>query len=189
MAFNGAQMLVVLVTVFFGVIFTLMDPRPIIRSIFLIVPERHHDRTLIIMKRIGKFVPRWAGGTLVGMVAIGLLVFMFMWPIFEFMDALLLGLIAGFMASVPFLGPVLSAVPALLLAFGIGGMNPAVGFAGLHCCPGFGRPCDSTFSDGARHKIAPDRLDIFDAPLCGGLWRTRCSGCSPPGYHCGYSAR
>jgi hypothetical protein len=40
MAFNGAQMLVVLVTVFFGVIFTLMDPRPIIRSIFLSDPEK-----------------------------------------------------------------------------------------------------------------------------------------------------
>jgi predicted PurR-regulated permease PerM len=61
MAFNGAQMLVVLVTVFFGVIFTLMDPRPIIRSIFLIVPERHHDQTLIIMQRIGKFVPGGQG--------------------------------------------------------------------------------------------------------------------------------
>jgi predicted PurR-regulated permease PerM len=58
------------------------------------------------------------------MVAIGLLVFLFMWPIFEFMDALLLGLIAGVMAAVPFLGPVLSAVPALLLALGIGGMTP-----------------------------------------------------------------
>jgi len=124
MAFNGAQILVVFVTVFFGVIFTLMDPRPIIKSIFLIVPESHHDRTLIIMKRIGKFVPWWAGATLVGMVAIGLLVFLFMWPIFEFMDALLLGLIAGVMAAVPFLGPALSAVPALLLALGIGGMTP-----------------------------------------------------------------
>jgi predicted PurR-regulated permease PerM len=124
MAFNGAQMLVVLVTVFFGVIFTLMDPRPIIRRIFLIVPERHHDQTLIIMQRIGKFVPAWAGATLIGMVAIGLLVILFMWPIFEFKDALLLGLIAGVMAAVPFLGPVLSAVPALLLALGIGGMTP-----------------------------------------------------------------
>jgi predicted PurR-regulated permease PerM len=188
-AFNGAHILVVLVTVFFGVIFTLMDPRPIIRSLFLIVPERHHDRTLIIMQRIGKFVPWWAGATLLGMVAIGLLVFLFMWPIFEFMDALLLGLIAGVMAAVPFLGPVLSAVPALLLALRHRRHDTAVGFAGLHRCPGFGRQCDSTFSDGARHKIAPDRLDIFDAPVCGGLWRTRCSGCSPFGHHFGYSAR
>ena len=36
-AFNGAQMLVVLVTVFFSVIFTLMNPRPIISALFSLV--------------------------------------------------------------------------------------------------------------------------------------------------------
>ena len=123
LAFNGAQMLVVLVTVFFGVIFTLMDPRPIFGTIFSVVPERHHERTLIVMRRIGKFVPGWAGATLLGMIAIGLLVFLLMWPIFGFMDALVLGLVAGLLEAVPFLGPVLSAVPALLLALGEGGMT------------------------------------------------------------------
>ena len=38
-AFNAAQILVVLVTVFIGVIFTLMNPRPIFGAIFLIVPR------------------------------------------------------------------------------------------------------------------------------------------------------
>jgi predicted PurR-regulated permease PerM len=58
-AFNAAQMLFVLVTVFFGVIFTLMDPHPIFGAIFLIVPERHHEQTLIILQRVGRFVPTW----------------------------------------------------------------------------------------------------------------------------------
>jgi predicted PurR-regulated permease PerM len=86
-AFNAAQILVVLVTVFFGVIFTLMNPRPIFGAMFSLVPERHHDRTLAIVQRIGKFVPRWAGATLLGMLTIGLLVFLLMWPAFGFMDA------------------------------------------------------------------------------------------------------
>jgi predicted PurR-regulated permease PerM len=47
-----------------------------------------------------------------------------MWPIFGFKDAVLLGLIAGIMEAVPYLGPTLSAVPALLFALGIGGMTP-----------------------------------------------------------------
>lgn len=123
LAFNGAQMLVVLVTVFFGVIFTSMDPRPVFGMIFSLVPERHHDRALVIMRRIGVFVPGWAGATLLGMVAIGSLVFLLMWPIFGFMDALVLGLIAGVLELVPFLGPLLSAVPALLLALGEGGVT------------------------------------------------------------------
>lgn len=123
-AFNAAQILVVLVTVFFGVLFTLMNPRPIFAAIFSLVPEQHHDQTLAILQRIGKFVPGWAGSTLLGMLTIGLLVFLVMWPIFGFMDALVLGLIAGILEAVPFLGPLLSALPALLLALGKGGMTP-----------------------------------------------------------------
>jgi hypothetical protein len=76
------------------------------------------------MQRIGKFVPGWAGATLLGMLTIGVLVFLFMWPIFGFMDALVLGLIACVFEAVPFLGPLLSAVPGLLLAVGKGGMTP-----------------------------------------------------------------
>jgi len=112
------------VTVFFGVTYTLMNPRPIFGAMFSLVPERHHDQTLIIVRRIGKFVPGWAGATLLGMLTIGLLVFLIMWPIFGFTDALVLGLIAGIFEAIPYLGPLLSAVPGLLLALGKGGMTP-----------------------------------------------------------------
>lgn len=123
-AFNGAQILVVLVTVFFGVVFMLMNPRPIFGAMFTLLPEEHHHKALIILRRIGTFVPAWAGATLLGMLIIGLLVFLLMWPIFGFMDALVLGLIAGCLEAIPFLGPILSALPALLLALGKGGMTP-----------------------------------------------------------------
>jgi predicted PurR-regulated permease PerM len=123
-AFNGGQILVVLVTVFFGVTFTLMNPRPIIGALFSLVPERHHGQALIIIQRIGKVMPSWGAAMLTGMVAIGLLVFLCMWLILGFNDGLILGLIAGVMAAIPFLGPVLSAVPALLLSLGKGGMTP-----------------------------------------------------------------
>jgi predicted PurR-regulated permease PerM len=58
------------------------------------------------------------------MVTIGLLVFLTMWPIFGFKDALFLGMIAGVLEAVPYLGPTLSVVPAMLLALGIGGLTP-----------------------------------------------------------------
>ena len=123
-AFDAAQILIVLVTVFFGVTFTLMNPRPIFGAMFSLVPERHQDQALTIVQRIGKFAPGWAGATLLGMVTIGLLVFLMMWPIFGFMDALVLGLIAGIFEAVPYIGPLLSAVPALLFALGEGGLTP-----------------------------------------------------------------
>lgn len=124
MAFNGAQVLVVLLTVFFGVVFMLLNPRPIIASIFSLVPEQHHDRAVIITQRIAQFAPAWAGSTLTGMLTIGVLVFLLMWPLLGLMDALVLGLIACLFESIPFLGPTLSTIPALLLAIGKGGMTP-----------------------------------------------------------------
>lgn len=123
-AINTTQMLVVLVTVFFGVTFTLMDPKPIFGALFSVVPERHHVKTLAIMQRIARFVPRWAVSVLLSMLTIGSLFFLLMWPIFGFADAILLGLIACLLSAIPFLGPFLSLIPALLLAIGEGGMTP-----------------------------------------------------------------
>jgi predicted PurR-regulated permease PerM len=101
-----------------------MNPRPIFEAIFSLVPEHHHERTLTILQRIGKFMPSWALATLLSMATIGLLVFLLMWPLFGFMDALVLGLIAGAFEAVPYLGPILSGIPALLFAVGEGGATP-----------------------------------------------------------------
>jgi predicted PurR-regulated permease PerM len=124
MAFSASQIMVVFITVFFGVAFTLMNPGPIFGAIFSLVPERHHQQTLTILQRIGKFVPTWALATLLAMLTVGFLVFLLMWPFFGFLDALVLGLIAGIFEAIPYLGPFLSAVPAFLFALGEGGMTP-----------------------------------------------------------------
>jgi predicted PurR-regulated permease PerM len=124
MAFNASQMMIVIITVFFGVTFTLMNPRPIFSAIFSLIPERHHDQTLTILQRVGKFLPTWAFATLLAMLTVGLLVFLLMWPFFGFLDAVVLGLIAAVFEAIPYLGPFLSAVPALLFALGEGGLTP-----------------------------------------------------------------
>jgi predicted PurR-regulated permease PerM len=101
-----------------------MDPRPIFGAIFLIVPESRHEQTLVILQRVGRFLPAWAFATLLAMLTVGLLVFLLMCPFFGVVDALALGLIAGVFEAIPYLGPILSAVPALLFAMGEGGMTP-----------------------------------------------------------------
>ena len=53
-AFNGAQILVVLVTVFFGVVFMLMNPRPVFGAMLSLLPEGHHNKAVIILQRIGE---------------------------------------------------------------------------------------------------------------------------------------
>lgn len=123
-AFNAAQILVVAATVLFGVLFTLIDPVPVFGILYSIVPEVHHDRTRVIAKRISDFLPGWAGATALGMLTIGSLVFLLMWPLFGLMDALLLGMIAGIFEAFPYFGPILSSVPALLFGLIQGGNTP-----------------------------------------------------------------
>jgi predicted PurR-regulated permease PerM len=124
MALSVSQIVVVFITVFFGVTFTLMNPLPIFGAIFAMVHEGSHEKTLTILQRVGRFVPNWAFGTLMSMLAVGVLVFLLMWPVLGFLDALVLGLIAGIFEAVPYLGPLLSAVPALFFALAEGGMTP-----------------------------------------------------------------
>ncbi len=112
------------VTVFVGVVFSLLNPRPIVAFTFSLVPEKHHEKARRIITRIVRIVPQWAFATLMGMGAIGILVFVLMWFVLGFQDALLLGLIAFVLEAVPYVGPILAVIPALLLAFGEGGMTP-----------------------------------------------------------------
>ncbi len=123
-AHQTTEMLFIIATVFVGVTFTLMNPRPIFGALFSVVPEQHHMRTLAIMVRIARFVPRWASSVLISMLTIGTLFFLLMWPIFGFADAIMLGLVAFLLSAIPFLGPLLTLVPALLLAASAGGMTP-----------------------------------------------------------------
>jgi predicted PurR-regulated permease PerM len=123
---NAASLLFVAGTVFFGVIFMSLNPRPFIGALFSLIPEQYHAKTLIISQRIAIFVPQWALATVLGMFAIGILVFLAMIPIFGFQDALVLGLIATILESIPYLGAFVSGLPALLLAVGIGGWTPLI---------------------------------------------------------------
>jgi len=121
---NVTTILIVCLTVFVGVIYTLLNPRPIFRTFFGIIPEQAHECALRIAGRIVHFVPRWALAMLTGMAVIGAMVFFAMWPIFGFQGALVLGLISTVFEAVPYVGPILSGIPALLLAAGEGGYAP-----------------------------------------------------------------
>lgn len=164
-AFNSAQILVVLVTVFFGVVFMLMNPRPVFGAILALFPAQHHKQAVVILQRIGIFVPRWASATLLGMMTIGFLVFLLMWPIFGFMDALVLGLVACTFEAIPFLGPILSAVPALLLAFGEGGLTPMWVVLAYITVQAFENNVIIPFLMASRMKLHPLAV-IFSMLLC-----------------------
>ncbi|HZM05420.1 MAG TPA: AI-2E family transporter [Candidatus Saccharimonadales bacterium] len=117
---NTAGLAMVAITVFVGVLYTLLNPRPLFRAFFGLVPEEHHGMAVRIACRVSSFVPRWALAMITGMAIIGGLVFLAMWPIFGFQDAVLLGLISFTLEAIPYVGAVVSGIPALLLALGQG---------------------------------------------------------------------
>lgn len=123
-ASNAATFAMIGITVFVGVIFTLLNPKPLVGFLYSLVPSPHHDKALVVGKRVADMVPRWALATILGMTIIGAMVFLAMWPILGFTDAVVLGLIALVLEAVPYVGPMLAVIPAILLAVGKGGMAP-----------------------------------------------------------------
>ena len=123
-ASNAATLVMTGITVIVGVIFTLLNPRPLCGLYFAIIPQKHHPKAMRIGQLIARMLPHWALATLLGMLVIGLMVFAVMWPILGLQDAIVLGLIACVFESVPFIGPILAVAPAVLLAVGKGGMTP-----------------------------------------------------------------
>jgi predicted PurR-regulated permease PerM len=93
------------------------------------LPSQYHDRVIKLYTSLSQKIGRWLRAQLILMFLVGLLtyialsvmsvigVYFFDLPKFEF--ALSLALIAGLLEFIPFLGPMLSAIPAVLLAFAI----------------------------------------------------------------------
>jgi predicted PurR-regulated permease PerM len=105
----------VLIVVFFAV-FMAMQPRPYIDGFLFLVPKRRRERAREVLHEIGEVLRRWLVGqaALAACVALltgtGLLLLGAPFPI-------ALGLLAGLMEFVPYIGPFVAAVPAILVGF------------------------------------------------------------------------
>jgi predicted PurR-regulated permease PerM len=78
-------------------------------------PPRMHARAAETIDGIGEALQLWLLGQLIQMVLIGLLVTLAVWLI-RAPSPLALGLIAGVGEFIPYLGPILAAIPAILVA-------------------------------------------------------------------------
>lgn len=93
------------------------------------LPQQYHDHVVGLYNRLSQKIGRWLRAQIILMFIVGLLtyvalsilnlvgVYAFNLPPFQF--ALSLALIAGLLEFIPYLGPMLSAIPAILLAFAI----------------------------------------------------------------------
>ncbi len=97
----------------------------------LISPLKHHTYITDLWKRSQKKIGFWMQGQLLLGLIVGVLTYLGL-MVLGVEHALLLAVIAGIFELIPIFGPILSAVPAVLIAFGDSGTTLALLVAGLY---------------------------------------------------------
>jgi predicted PurR-regulated permease PerM len=101
-----------------GGIFMAARPGLYRRGLIKLVPEGGRDNAALALEDSWKALRLWLFGRLVSMVLVGLLTGLGLWWI-GIPAALTLGIVAALLEFVPFLGPILAAIPAILLALAV----------------------------------------------------------------------
>jgi predicted PurR-regulated permease PerM len=96
-------------------IYLAAQPKLYRRGLIWLFPPARHARVAEIIDGIGEGLRLWLVGQLIQMVLIGVLVTAAVWAI-GVPSPLALGLIAGVGEFIPYLGPILAAIPAVLVA-------------------------------------------------------------------------
>ena len=107
-----------LLVTLFAAVFLVIDPGTYLRGFLHLVPEDARPRLHDALTETGSTLKRWIAGMSVSMVVIFTASTVGLW-ILGIPAALVLGLIAGFLVFIPFLGPTLSAIPAMAMALTI----------------------------------------------------------------------
>ncbi len=84
-------------------------------GIVRLVPPSRRNRAREVLGAVGRALRWWLVGRLISMASIGVLTTLALWMI-DMPLALGLGFVAGLFSFVPFIGPIVSAIPAVLLA-------------------------------------------------------------------------
>ena len=96
-------------------IYLAAQPRLYRKGLIWLFPPAHHARAAEIIDEVGEALRLWLLGQLIQMFLIGALVTFAVWMI-GVPSSLALGLIAGIGEFIPYLGPILAAIPAILVA-------------------------------------------------------------------------
>ena len=97
----------------------------------MVLPLRHEEYVVGLWHRSQAKIGKWLQGQLVLGVLIGILVYLGL-SIFQVRNALLLALVAAIMEIIPAFGPIISAIPAVLIAISDGGLSKGFLVIGLY---------------------------------------------------------
>lgn len=105
-----------LLVVTFVAVYIAVDPQTYRRGIMHLVPHGARPKAAEVLDAMGVSLRRWLVAQLIAMVVIGALTTVAL-LIIGVRAAVALGIIAGILEFVPYFGPILSAVPAVAMAF------------------------------------------------------------------------
>ena len=112
---NGiAEVLVVL----FGGIFLAAQPRFYKTGAIKLIPSSRRPVVSEAMDESERALRLWLKGQLIAMIAVGSLTGLGLW-LLGMPSALVLGLLAGILEFIPFAGPIIASIPAILLALAV----------------------------------------------------------------------
>lgn len=108
-----------LVVILFVGLYLAVNPSLYERGLVKLVPVSERDRAEELLAALGSQLQDWLLGQAVSMLAVGIMTTLGLWWL-DVPLALTLGLISGSLTFIPYIGPLLSLVPALVIAFTLG---------------------------------------------------------------------
>ena len=103
------------VVILIATVYTVARPAPLVNGFVALFPAGRRQRVREVLAEMYGAVQRWFLGQLASMTIIGLL-FTVAMIVIGIPFALLLGIFAGFISFVPYIGPLISVIPPVLLA-------------------------------------------------------------------------
>jgi predicted PurR-regulated permease PerM len=97
-------------------IFLAYNPRLYVSGFLRLVPMAKRERTCEIITRLGYTLRWWMVGQLISMVVLAVTTWVMLW-LLGVPLAFILALLTGLLTFIPYLGPLIAAVPILLIAF------------------------------------------------------------------------
>ncbi len=109
--------------IIFIALYIAADPSLYRRGLIAVVPHAARARLGVALDASGEALARWLVGQFIAMLGVGLITFIGLW-LLGVPLAFSLALIAGLLEFIPLAGPIVAAVPAVLVAFAQGGPLP-----------------------------------------------------------------